>query len=137
MIEINFTINVDCRPAPRPRSRPAPSPRTANDPKPSDYKHYNPTWYNNLKSMIGYKANRIMGTQRPIESPVAVYLNVYRELPPYSKQFGDVDNLLKTILDSLNGICYCDDRQVIFSQIALYRGDPKIEVKIKSYESNK
>ena len=63
----------------------------------------------------------------PITGPVAVFLDVYRP-----RRRGDLDNLLKATLDSLNGVAYRDDQQV--EQITAVRYDdkraPRIEVSV-------
>lgn len=45
---------------------------------------------------------------RPVAGPVAVTIDVYRP-----RRIGDLDNTLKVILDSLKGIGYEDDKQII------------------------
>lgn len=44
----------------------------------------------------------------PIKGPVHMKVKVYRP-----RKTGDLDNTLKAILDSLNGILYVDDKQII------------------------
>lgn len=38
------------------------------------------------------------------------------------KRRGDIDNLVKTVLDALNGVAYVDDRQVLHLQAAVVLG---------------
>lgn len=38
------------------------------------------------------------------------------------KRRGDIDNLVKTVLDALNGVAYVDDRQVVHLQAAVVLG---------------
>lgn len=63
----------------------------------------------------------------PISGPVAVFLDVYRP-----RKRGDLDNILKATLDSLNGIAYVDDDQV--QEIHAVRYDdkraPRVEVSV-------
>ena len=41
----------------------------------------------------------------------------------------DVDNIAKVILDSLNGLAYKDDKQIVFCIISKWYGEnPKVEV---------
>ena len=57
---------------------------------------------------------------------------IHGELLPIKKP--DVDNLAKTILDSLNGIAYHDDAQVVFCCITKqYSENPRIEVIINDF----
>jgi len=63
----------------------------------------------------------------PLVGPVAVFLDVYRP-----RRRGDLDNLLKATIDSLNGVAYLDDQQV--EQITAVRYDdkraPRVEVSV-------
>lgn len=62
---------------------------------------------------------------KPISGPVAVFLDVYRP-----RKRGDLDNILKAVLDALNGVAYVDDEQV--RQIHAVRYDdkhsPRVEI---------
>ena len=62
-----------------------------------------------------------------IDGGVAVTMRVYR---PAKR--GDTDNFLKVTLDSLNGIAYSDDSQIV--EIHAYRYDdkanPRVEVEV-------
>ena len=64
---------------------------------------------------------------RPVTGPVAVFVDVYRP-----RRRGDLDNILKAILDALNGVAYRDDEQV--EQINAQRYDdkraPRVEVSV-------
>lgn len=42
----------------------------------------------------------------------------------------DVDNVIKAIADSLNGIAYGDDSQIVTATIEKYWGTPRVEVEI-------
>lgn len=44
---------------------------------------------------------------------------------PTGKNLGDCDNLAKSILDSLNGIAYYDDSQIVELNVSKRWGDPK------------
>ena len=91
---------------------------------------------------------RIQSPERPLESPVCVNMTFHMPMPKSwsqkrkEEQFGkpmtskpDVDNLMKWILDVLNGIAYQDDRYVTsgcFQKIWGYQG--KVEVSVKEQE---
>ncbi len=48
----------------------------------------------------------------------------------------DTDNILKSILDPLNGIAYHDDSQVCkISGLKIYGENPRVEVTIKPYKA--
>lgn len=90
---------------------------------------FNPTQYRKFKEELGWLARRVI--RQPLKCPVSIRVKVYRDLPPESLKFGDVDNHLKAVLDSLNGIAYLDDRQVIAAQISLHRGEPRLEIELE------
>ncbi len=61
-----------------------------------------------------------------LDGPVAVYVKVYR-----ARKAGDLDNFLKVLLDSMQGVFYANDNQV-FELHALLRNDknrPRVEVR--------
>lgn len=67
------------------------------------------------------------GHHTPYETTVAVFIDVYRP-----RRTGDLDNTLKAICDSLNGIAWIDDSQVV--QITANRYDdpaaPRVTIAI-------
>ena len=82
----------------------------------------------------------------PTDKPITVLINAYYKMPksfsnkqkelvmsgklkPLKKP--DVDNIAKSILDSLNGIAFIDDKQVISALITKdYSQQPRVEVAI-------
>ena len=69
----------------------------------------------------------------PVAGEVSVTLKVFRP-----RRSGDLDNRIKTLLDSLNGIAYNDDSQVV--ELHAYRFDdkhaPRVEVEIKQVQND-
>ena len=67
------------------------------------------------------------GHHTPYEGTVAIFIDVYRP-----RRTGDLDNTLKAICDSLNGIAWIDDSQVV--QITANRYDdpaaPRVTIAI-------
>jgi Holliday junction resolvase RusA-like endonuclease len=65
---------------------------------------------------------------RPFAGPIAMYVHVYR-----ARKVGDLDNSAKVLADSLNGIAYQDDSQIV--EWHLWRHDdkanPRVEVEIR------
>lgn len=58
------------------------------------------------------------------------------EIKPAKKP--DLDNIAKIVLDSLNGLAYKDDSQVVKMQIEKYYSDsPRVEVYLKEREYEK
>ena len=75
-------------------------------------------------------ANLVSDTEKqPTDKPVMVIIKIY---PPTRRKF-DVDNMLKSLLDSLIGIAYVDDEQIrclAVSKEEVVKGG-KTEIKIK------
>jgi crossover junction endodeoxyribonuclease RusA len=59
----------------------------------------------------------------PIHGPVSVAYFVYRP-----RKSGDIDNYLKSLLDSLKGIAFLDDDQVV--ELHGYRRDDKTDPRV-------
>lgn len=66
---------------------------------------------------------------KPISGDVSVSLKVHR-----ARRIGDLDNFLKAALDSLRGVAFHDDNQVV--EIHAYRHDdkarPRLEVEVSA-----
>lgn len=85
-----------------------------------------------------------------LESPLDVAITAYVGIPASkSKKFKqqalegaqkptkkpDVDNVAKIILDSITGIVYQDDKQIVKLSVSkVYSETPRVEVKIKNVE---
>jgi len=55
----------------------------------------------------------------------------------YTKWCGDIDNIMKSLLDGLNGVLWMDDKQVRSAKIALVKVDDNPCVYIKCWMYNK
>ena len=90
---------------------------------------YTPKKTVDYEKLIADKAREAMGSSEPLETPVAVYLYVNMPVPrSYSKsrpqaclaglerptkKVGDLDNVVKSVLDAMNAVVYVDDCQVV------------------------
>ena len=82
---------------------------------------YTPRKTINYERTVGYACRAAMDGKQPLcMGPVAVDVVIYRKrpirtkgLPPLPMTTPDIDNVLKTILDGLNGVFYKDDSQVV------------------------
>lgn len=84
------------------------------------------------------------GKATPIENPIAVRVMFYMPIPKATSNKArermaaglevpakkpDIDNLLKAVLDALNGKAYHDDNQIVeISAKKLYSNEPRTEV---------
>jgi Holliday junction resolvase RusA-like endonuclease len=96
------------------------------------------------EAAVADEAMRAMGSSEPLETPIQLQMTAYYpiakswskkkrqqaldgELYPMCKP--DLDNVLKAVLDAMNGIVYVDDAQVVnFVVSKRYSDDPRIEV---------
>jgi len=89
---------------------------------------YTPTKTRTYESLIAEAARKAMGSSEPLETPVAAYIYIVVPVPQsYPKKRRDaclnglerptkkpdIDNIVKAFLDSMNGIVYKDDTQVV------------------------
>lgn len=78
---------------------------------------------------VGWYARAAMMSREPLQGPVAATIDVYH------KNKMDCDNMAKSILDGLNGICYLDDDQVVELLVRKHtvskKNDERAEVEIR------
>ena len=68
-----------------------------------------------------------------LQGALSVSIKLYRKYKITSRRYGDFDNLAKAICDSLNGICYVDDSQIVRCTVEkIQSATPKIEIEIES-----
>lgn len=84
------------------------------------------------KTEAGYLA--LAAGVRPLAGPVAVTITIFR-----ARQAGDLDNFLKVALDSLSGIAYADDKQIvkITAERREDKHNPRAVVSVESAEAAK
>ena len=77
-----------------------------------------------------------------IEGPVSIDLKFYLKKPKKPKydeplKRPDMDNLIKTVLDALNGIAYDDDKQIVRISAEKHWAEdqPRTEISVKSYQN--
>ena len=82
-----------------------------------------------------------------LEGAVRVFVNIYMQIPSSaSKQMRedmrvniirptkrpDIDNIIKVVLDALNGLAYADDKNVVYVGAAKwYAEEPSLEITIE------
>ena len=98
------------------------------------------------KSIQTY-AKKAMGSTSPLIGAVAAYLHIGIPIPPsYSKtrqkacieglerptKKPDIDNIVKAVLDGMNGIVYLDDKQVVDLHLTkVYSETEGIDIMVK------
>jgi Holliday junction resolvase RusA-like endonuclease len=140
MMQIVFEVPGDPKSKGRPRfSRQGNFTKVYTDKQTVDY-----------EILIQTFAGKAMGSQKPLETPVSVFLYVRHPIPKsYTKKRSeaclagaerpskkpDIDNIAKCFLDAMNGIIYLDDTQVIELHIKkLYSSLSGVDVLIMEAE---
>ncbi len=107
--------------------------------KPISYKRvthggrpHNPTIYREYRSTVALIARSAMRNSTCTDKPVSVVVKVFHPVKADSKQSGDIDNHLKSILDALNGIAFKDDGQVVQAEVYKFKDkiNPRVEVSV-------
>lgn len=104
--------------------KPVPFPRPASN----ETRRYNPPRYREFKDTLGLYAKLAMKGREPFAGEVKLHADFYKCKPKKitSRNWGDLDNHLKSVLDSLSNIIYYDDSQVIEVSASKHFGEPKI-----------
>ncbi len=115
-------------------------------PRKGCYGFYTPRATRESESAIAWAAKK--AGAKPIDGPVSVSMLIYvrapskwraadrrdaeaRNVPAIIRP--DIDNIAKTICDSLNGVAYRDDAQVALLQAKrLHSAEPRVEVTVKA-----
>ncbi len=119
---INIVIPIEPKPAPRPRMD-----KTSG-------RVYMPEWYKIYKSAIQFYVRK----QAPAylsADPLFIEMSFQKPCEVTSARYGDIDNLVKGVLDALNGLMWKDDRQVVGTYARKFNtGINEIELRI-DYQS--
>ena len=68
--------------------------------------------------------------EQPLTAPLSVTLHFYKPLKTTAPNFGDIDNLVKAVLDACNGILWLDDRQIVELHSYKHKGTGKIILEV-------
>ena len=103
---------------------------------------FTPRRTKDYESLVEWSWNTKYGNLKPSDKPIKAYIKFYMPIPksiskkkaaelvgkPHTKK-PDTDNLIKSILDGLNGLAFNDDSQVYFPIAKKVYGDkPKAVV---------
>ena len=105
---------------------PVPFPRPASNGR----RRFNPPRYSAFKDSLGLIANRAMNGRAPLTGNIKLTVVFAKNRPANitSRNWGDLDNHLKAVLDALNGIAFFDDRQVTEIHAFKLCGQPHITI---------
>ena len=96
MVEMKMTIDIEPKPAPRPRF---------------GRRAYMPAEYVAYKEMIGALVK--LKCKTPTTDNLKLQITFRRAYRADSRRYGDIDNLVKGVMDACNGILFNDDSQVV------------------------
>lgn len=95
-------------------------------------RRYNCRRYSNFKDELGYYALAAMKGREPLKGAIRLHAEFFKKRRGVlTKQWGDVDNFLKAVMDSLTGICYHDDGQVVLISAMKNYGEPHITIELE------
>ena len=96
-------------------------------------RRYNSAEYTEFKNGLGYFALQAMKGREPMTGAIKLHADFYKRKPKKitSRNWGDLDNHLKSVLDALNGIAYLDDAQVVSISGTKNFGEPHINIELE------
>ena len=98
----------------------------------SGKRRFNSARYTEFKDELGFFALKAMNGQEPLQGAIKLSAEFYkRRKGILTGQWGDVDNFLKAVLESLNGICYLDDGQVVQVSAVKKFGEPRVLIELE------
>lgn len=124
---------------PKGKGRPRFNTKTGKTYTPGDTINYENLVKLQYQSLVGDKY-----TEKPIEAIITCYYSIPKSMSKANKEKAyhgklrptkkpDLDNVAKVVLDSLNGLAYKDDSQVVSLKIDKYYADKPL-VKVELYE---
>lgn len=116
---IKFTADLEPVPFPRPST--------------NGKRRYNPPRYSIFKDVLGHLAKIAMKGQAPFTGKIKLSIVFYKLRPAdiTSRNWGDLDNHIKAVMDSLIGIAFIDDRQVSKLTASKEHGKPHIFIELE------
>ena len=86
------------------------------------------------RELIRWTCVKAMARCEPYDCALKVKVKFYRKLNPTTRQYGDIDNLLKGLFDGMNGIIFKDDSQIVSVIAEKYRDkeNPRCEVELRA-----
>ena len=92
---------------------------------------YLPKRSREYRQILQQAASVAMAKSEPLTGELFCRLNFYRKFKLNCRNFGDIDNHIKAILDALNGICYKDDSQIVTVTASKHTDkEPRVAIEI-------
>ena len=98
-----------------------------------NFHKYNEQRYRDFKDTLGYYALQAMQGRNPFSGALKLSVDVYKLKPKdiTSRNWGDLDNHVKSVMDALTGICYDDDCQITELHARKFFGQPNIIITLE------
>ena len=96
-------------------------------------RRYNDKRYTEYKDVLGYFALKAMAGREPLTGAIKLSVDVYKLKPKdiTCRNWGDLDNHVKSVMDALTGICYKDDCQITQLHARKFFGQPKVIIELE------
>lgn len=92
----------------------------------------NPKRYRQFKEELGWYAKQAMNGQEPLCGLLRLSCQFFKKYRKIGIQgYGDVDNFAKAVMDSLQGICFINDAQIVDLHATKHFGEPHIEIELE------
>lgn len=92
---------------------------------------YLPKSSRQFKTDLSLIARAAMGGKELYAGAIKVQIDLWKNVKPTSKNYGDADNHAKAILDALNKIVWNDDEQIVSLIVHKHKGEPKIIIEVE------
>lgn len=98
---------------------------------------YQPKRNREYREVVQQAARSAMGGREPLKGEVSAVIKLYRRFKSTARNYGDLDNHAKAILDGLNQIAFADDRQVVRCLIAKFtdKHNPRAEIELETFST--
>jgi len=96
-------------------------------------RRYNDKRYTEYKDVLGYFALKAMAGQEPLKGAIKLSVDFFKPKPKdiTSRNWGDLDNHVKSVMDALTGIAFEDDRQITEIHARKFFGQPKVIISLE------
>ena len=111
----------------------------ASRPKFGRGRAYIPKRNQDFQRIVQAAARSAMKDREPLDGEICAVVKIYRKWKRTARQSGDLDNLLKGIWDSMTGIIFRDDAQIVRCVAEKFQDKehPRAEIEIGILETNK
>ena len=96
---------------------------------------YQPKRNREYRAVVQQAARLAMNGAEPLKGEVSATVKLYRRYKPTARNYGDVDNHLKSLFDGLNQIAIEDDRQIVRCLVEKHadKGNPRAEIVLETF----